>query len=127
MDKRTAAQRLDEEGVTSVQFLLASALGLLLFLTVANIVVVQYGRGALRSALEQGARVGTVSGATACEATAGAVVEQLIGGAMSDGLEVVCVDEGATIRAGGSAVFTSWTPLTPDYPVEMSVTAIVEP
>ena len=30
-------------------------------------------------------------------------------------------------QEGGSAVFTSWTPLTPDYPVEMSVIAIVEP
>ena len=49
MDPLSVDRRLNDRGITSVQFLLASGLGMLLFLALANLVVVQYGRGALRS------------------------------------------------------------------------------
>jgi len=65
VDSIPAHRRLNERGVTSGQFLLASALALLLFLALANLVVVQYGRGAVRSALDQGARVGAISSSVA--------------------------------------------------------------
>lgn len=107
--------------------MLASALGLLLFLAVANLVVVQYGRGALRSALEQGARAGTVRGADACAETAVSVVDQLLSGAMSDGLEITCAIEGGSIRADGRAEFVSWTPLAERFPVHITVNAVLEP
>ena len=127
MDKRAAAERVADLGVTSVQFLLASALGLLLFLAVANVVVVQYGRGALRSALEQGARAGTVGGSVACEEIAGHVIYQLLGGAMSEDLEIGCAVVGGAVRADGRGEFDSWTPLTGGFPVDISVTAVLEP
>ena len=45
VDPLTADRRLNERGISSIQFLLASGLGMLLFLALANLVVVQYGRG----------------------------------------------------------------------------------
>lgn len=131
MDPRTAAGRLAplerERGVSSVQFLLASALALILFLAFANLVVVQYGKGAIRSALEQGARSGTTAGVAACEERATQVVEDLLGGRMSDGLVLNCSVSAGSVEATAWAVFESWTPLTPDFSFSLSSTAVVEP
>ena len=107
--------------------MLASALALILFLALANLMVVQYGRGAVRSALEQGARVGTLGGPGVCEETAIRVVENLLGGRMSDDLELSCAGSGDAMVASASATFESWTPLTPDFTISLTSQAVVEP
>jgi Flp pilus assembly protein TadG len=127
VDSHAIAWRIDDKGVSSVQFVLASALALILFLTLANLVVVQYGKGAVRSALEQGARAGTISGVAVCEETASQVVDDLLGGRMSDGLVLSCSLSGGSMVASASAVFESWTPLTPDFGFSLSSSAVVEP
>lgn len=117
-----------DRGVSSVQFILASALGLFLFVALANLVVIQYGRGALQSALEQGARAGSLQGeSSACEDKAREVVGQLLGGRMSDGVAVSCRLVGTTLVASGLAVFPSWTPLASDFQVELTSEAVIEP
>lgn len=126
MDKDKPS-RLNERGVTSIQFLLASGLALVVFVVFANVVVVQYGRGAVRSALEQGARAGTVSGVDFCESTAAGVVDGLLGGRMSDSFVVWCQFESGSVVAHGSVLFESWTPLTPDFSVSIDARARVEP
>lgn len=100
---------------------------MILFLVLANLVVVQYGRGAVRSALEQGARAGTVGGVSACEETASGVIDDLLGGRMSDGLVLGCSQSGSEIVATASARFRSWTPLTPDFELSLSSRAVSEP
>lgn len=127
MDSRPALDRVADRGVSSVQFVLASALALILFLVLANLVVVQYGRGAVRSALEQGARAGTTGGVVVCQRTAGQVVDDLLGGRMSDGLTLSCAASGGAMVASASATFESWSPLTPDFSFTMSSRAVVEP
>lgn len=118
---------MNERGVSSVQFVLASALALILFLALANLMVVQYGRGAIRSALEQGARAATLTGVVAdCEERAMEVVGQLLGGRMSDRLELSCQVTGGRVVASASAVFQSWTFLTPDISVSMVSEAVLE-
>ena len=118
----------DDRGVSSVQFLAASALGLVLFVGLANLVVVQYGKGALRSALEQGVRAGSVAAdSTACVEKIDEVVSQLLGGRMSAELVVDCQLRGSTISATGDAVFRSWTPLSPDIRVSLMSSSLVEP
>lgn len=127
MDSVTADRGLSERGVTSVQFLLASGLTLLLFLTLANLVVVQYGRGALRSALDQGARVGAISSSIAqCEQRVDDVLGQLLGGRMGDDVVASCEVGAEVASATGQARFVSWTPFTPDFVVEMTAVATRE-
>lgn len=110
-----------------MQFVLASALGLLVFLMMANLVVVQYGRGAIRSAVEQGARAGAISGdAHDCVSKADAVVRQLLGGRMSDGLDLVCTATGSAMVASAAATFDSWLPVTPDFDVAITSEAVLE-
>lgn len=127
MDQRSADRRVGDQGVSSVQFVLASALALILFVALVNLVVFQYGRGALRSALEQGVRAGSVGGVAACEETANAVVADLLGGTMSDGLVVTCTASGSGVEALGTATFQSWTPLMPDLELDLVANAIAEP
>lgn len=127
MDTRPADRGVADRGVSSVQFVLASALALVLFLALANLVVVQYGKGAVRSALEQGVRAGSTGGLVACEDTAREVIEDLLGGRMSEGLALQCGESGASVVASATAYFQSWTPLTPDFTFSISSSAVSEP
>jgi len=100
---------------------------MIMFLALANVVVVQYGRGALRSALDQGARVAAVTGSVAgCEARVGEVLDQLLGGTMGDGVIAGCEISGGLAIASGTAVFPSWTPLSPDFQISMNASAVLE-
>ena len=127
MDSFTAHRRLSERGITSVQFLLASGLGMLLFLALANLVVVQYGRGALRSALDQGARAGAVSSSEEeCRQRIEDVLDQLLGGRMGDSVETSCGVGPRMVTASGRAVFVSWTPFSSDFEIEMTAHATRE-
>lgn len=127
MDSIPAAGRVVDQGVSSAQFVLASALSLVLFIALTNLVVVQYGRGVIRSALEQGARAGSVSGVVACQETAGDVISDLLGGRMSDGVSVDCTASATAVTASASARFEAWTPFMPDYEFSMSASATAEP
>jgi hypothetical protein len=119
---------LTDRGAGSVQFVLASAVSLVMFLAMANLVVVQYARGAIRSALDQGARVAAVTGsADQCERRVIEVLGQLLGGRMGDSVEASC-ELGPTLAISqAEAVFVSWTPFAPDFEVSLSATATVEP
>lgn len=129
MDQGTAPRGLarDDRGFSSLQFVLASAFTFLLFIALANLVVVQYGRGAVRSALEQGARAGSVGGVVVCEMTASSVIADLLGGRMSDDLALSCVVEDGAVVASASATFESWTPFAPDFSFSLTSRAVVEP
>lgn len=124
---QVSASRVADRGVSSVQFVLASALALYLFIALANLVVVQYGRGAVKSALEQGVRAGSVGGLSVCEVTAQAVVDDLLGGRMSDDLSLDCSVEGQDMVATADVTFESWTPLTPDFAFSFTSRAVSEP
>jgi len=127
VDPFAADRRLSERGITSVQFLLASGLGMLLFLALANLVVVQYGRGALRSALDQGARAGAVSSSEEeCRQRIEDVLGQLLGGRMGDSVETSCGIGPGMVTAFARAVFVSWTPFTSDFEIEMTAHATRE-
>ena len=119
---------MSERGISSVQFLLASGLALVLFVAVINIVAIQYGRGALRSALEQGSRSGALSGSVEmCVVTGADVAGQLLGGRMSDDLAIDCSVVGELMVANASVTFESWSPFMADVPIEMSARAVMEP
>ena len=127
MDPLTADRRLSERGISSIQFLLASGLGMLLFLALANLVVVQYGRGALRSALDQGARAGAVSSSVEeCRQRIDGILGQLLDGRMGDSVTTSCAVGTGVVTASAHAVFVSWTPLTPDFVIEMTAQATRE-
>jgi hypothetical protein len=99
-----------------------------MFVAMANLVVVQYARGAIRSALDQGARVVAVTGSTGeCEQRVEEVLDQLLGGRMGDLVTAWCELGPQLATARADAVFEPWTPLVPNFEVSLSATATVEP
>ena len=119
MSLRLARRRSrPESGSGSVEFLAAVGVGLVAFVLVANLAVWQYGRGVVRAALDEGARAGSrvgVESAATCEARAGEVLADLLGGAMGDGVRLRCAEEDGVVRARADVVFPAWLPGVPSW------------
>jgi hypothetical protein len=121
-------RRVADRGFTSLQFLIASSLALVVFVVLANIVVVQYSRGAMRSALDQGVRAGTIAGSVdACEDRIGQVLGELLGGSIGETTDFECDVVGTLMQATGELTVDSWTPFTGDFYVDLVAEASLEP
>ena len=71
-------RRCGEEGMTTVQYVAATAFSLIVFVMMANFIVFLYARGVVRAAVDEGARAGGRFGATTgeCESRARDVLDQ---------------------------------------------------
>lgn len=119
----------DERGATTASTVLAMGLALLLFVNLSQWIVWQYGRGSVRASLDEAARAGagTVGGVEACEAKAGDVLGDLLGGSMGDGVTIACRATGTSMVAEATVSFRAWLPPTPDWTFVVSATAPLEP
>ena len=123
-----AERHRSENGFTSIQFLLASALALVFFTALANLVVVQFAAGAVRSALDQGVRAGSITrSAESCEVRVVEVLDGLLGGSVGDTKTINCEIVGFLVVAEGSVAVDSWTPFTRDFLIEHTAEARLEP
>lgn len=124
-----SATRRGERGVTTLTTILVMGLSLLFFVNLAQVVVWQYGRGSVRAALDEAARVGAgTSGSVAsCEERAADVLADLLGGSMGDEITVRCRDEGRALVAEATVVFRSWLPPVPDWTFTARASAAFEP
>lgn len=115
-----------------MQYVWVVATSLLLVTLLANVIVVQYARGVVRTALDDGVRAGArVTGPPAaaearCEETAAQVRRDLLGGRLGETVEVDCTPGPAEMRATATATFPSWLPLLPDWPVSAAAVAVQE-
>jgi Flp pilus assembly protein TadG len=118
----------DDRGFITVQFVAAVGFSLLLFVLIANLVVVQYARGVVRSAAEEGARAGSsVSAVEAdCEARAQEVLGALLGGPMGDRITVTCDVTAVGVTASVQYAFSPWLPLVPSWAGTESSFAVKE-
>lgn len=101
---------------------------MLLFVGFVNLVLYQYGRGAVRSALDEGARAGSTAEATPfrCEDKANEVLDSLLSGSMGDGVNVECFVSGGTMVAQATGVFTHFSPFVPDLVLDETAVAVKE-
>lgn len=99
-----------EAGLATVQHVLAAALAMLLFAALANLVTVQYVRGAVRAALDEGVRQGSVLGAGAgeCERRIASALGDLLAGPYGQGIDVACREDGGWIRAEATGRLPVW-------------------
>ena len=95
----------------------AVALSLLLLVLIANVILVQYARGVVRAAAEEGAQAASRLTATEadCEARAAEVLDGLLGGSMGDGVTVECSTGTTEVAATVEYSFTPWLPLIPSW------------
>ncbi|MEX2619135.1 MAG: hypothetical protein WD250_02840 [Egibacteraceae bacterium] len=117
-----------EGGFITAQYMAVAGFSLLFVVALVNLVVFQYGRGVVRAALDEGVRAGAraTAGVAECEARAGDVLADLLGGAMGTGVALACTDEGDTLRATADVVFVGWLPAVPDWAFTVEAAAVRE-
>ena len=114
------------DGFVTVQAVFVYAVALMTLVWLANFIVFQYGRGAVRAAIDEGARTGSrvdASEAT-CEARAREVLDNLLGGVMGTGVTITCRLDGGRMLAEARGTFASWAPPVPTYRFDVTATAL---
>lgn len=109
--------RSREAGLTTIQFVFATALSLLAFVVLANFVVFLYARGVVRAAVDEAARTGGRHGVGVqqCERRADDVLSDLVRGMRSD-VRIRCRIDGDVMRSEALVTLRGWVPpLTPDW------------
>jgi hypothetical protein len=108
VDPRSAA------GLTTIQYVAATALSLLVFVALANAVVDLYVRGVARAAVDEAARAGALLDATAddCQQRARDVLDGVVA---SRSVEVTCHEVGGAMRARARVVLDGWMPGLPTW------------
>ncbi len=108
------ASRRGEWGFVTIQYLLAIGLSLIALVWMTNFIVIQYARGVVRGALDEGVRAGSRGRASEfdCENRARAVLADLLQGPMGDGVSAPdCrVSPSGRIEASARATFRTWIP-----------------
>lgn len=117
-----------EAGLATVQHVLAAALAMLLFAALANVITVQYVRGAVRAALDEGVRQGSLLGAGAieCEERIDAALADLLAGPYGAGIELGCREDGGWIRAQASGRLPVWVLPVDDLAFRLEAQAVRE-
>jgi hypothetical protein len=107
------------------------SLTLVLLLGLANLVAMQYAHGAIRTAVDEGARYGAFVGNTVieCRERADAVLRGeagLLRGAMGETIQVRCEVGGDVMRAVASGTFEWWFGGLPQVDVRVVGEALIE-
>lgn len=116
------------DGFTTAGFVVAAGFSMLFFVLLANLMAVQYGRGVVRVALDEGARHGARYGAAdpACELRIREVLGGLLGGEMGSGVSYRCERDSSRTNATAEVVFPAWIPGVPEFRFKMAATAAAE-
>jgi hypothetical protein len=115
-----------ERGFTTIQYVVATAFSLLLFVMVANLLVDLYERGAIRDALDEGVRAGVPVGASSndCLSRARDVVQSVASGSSIRIDELACAPDGERIVATARVALRSWFPMIiPDWHLSLQASA----
>jgi hypothetical protein len=106
--------------MTTLPTAVAASLALAAFLFLANLVLVQYGRGVAATAVEEAARRGAVvgGGPDVCVAAAEAVLADLLGGPFGRELAVDCWVSDDVIHATVAGRLPGLLSLVPDFSVD---------
>lgn len=114
--------------MVSISYVLAASFAMIFFAILANFIVIQYGSGAVRAALDEGVRNGARadSGVAVCQATIDEILGSILGGAYGDEVSTTCRDTGDVMVATAQATFRGFAPLVPDLTIDFEAVAARE-
>lgn len=124
-----APRRRGEGGFSTATYLVALGLSLLPLVWFANLGVYMYGRGAVRDALDEGARAGArvdADSVAVCQQRVEATLDNVLGGSMGRGVAVSCEEVNGVVRAHARVSFQSFLPPVPDWRFDATATVIKE-
>jgi hypothetical protein len=123
-------ERSREDGMTTVQYVAATAFSLIVFVMMANFIVFLYARGVVRASVDEGARAGSRFGATTaeCEARARDVLGDLLAGRLGSDVRVECESPNEDVmRATARVTLHGWLPvLVPDWTFTLDARSVKE-
>ncbi|HEU5003221.1 MAG TPA: hypothetical protein VFW71_10650 [Actinomycetota bacterium] len=106
---------------------------MLVLVVVANLIVFQYGRGAVRAAVDEGARQGARSGTpvATCTHHAQQALDDLLGagrpGSMGAAVTVSCAEAAGNLVATARGTWPAWLPPVPAWSFTVTASAVEEP
>jgi hypothetical protein len=111
--------------VTTTQALLTYLIALMVFVWLLQLALFTYGRGVVRSALDEGARAGSrvTDSVARCQQRAAETMTGLLAGTMGDGVQVACSDDGERVLAHADVRFAAWAPGMPDWTFAITATS----
>jgi len=119
-----------EDGMTTVQYVAATAFSLIVFVMMANFIVFLYARGVVRAAVDEGARSGGRFGATTgeCESRARDVLGDLLAGRLGSDVSVQCESANDDeMHATVHVTLHGWLPgLVPDWTFSLDARSVKE-
>jgi len=121
--------RRDQDGFTTLQYVVATGFSLVLFVLLANLLVDLYARGAVRDALDEGVRASVPIAATAadCEARVREVIDSIAGGSLVHVDALRCERVADSVVARAEISLRSWLPvMIPDWHVRLRASAVQE-
>ncbi len=101
---------------------------MIFFVALANLVIYQYAEGVVRTALDDGVRSQSSAEAVpgSCEAAIQEALDSLLSGPMGNDVSYGCIEAGGQVVARATATFPKFSPLVPDFDLDMSATAVKE-
>jgi hypothetical protein len=124
------AEPSGEEGMTTVQYVAATAFTLIVFVMMANFIVFLYARGVVRAAVDEGARAGSRFGATTteCDSRARDVLGDLLAGRLGSDVHVKCESTSEDeMHAIVHATLHGWLPgVVPDWTFTLDARSVKE-
>ena len=109
----------------------AMAFTLVLFVAAINVVIDSYGKGAMRTAVDEAARAGSLQGApggpvAACQAKAAEVMGNLLPGPFAASVRITCGIDGGDVVAVATAGLPGLVRLVPTVGVRTVGSATME-
>jgi hypothetical protein len=125
-------RRNSEGGFTSVEWMVAVAFSLLVMVMLVNFIAIQYGRGVLRAAADEGARAGNrvnlqnpTAPLSACQAREKDLLDGL--GSMASDVQFNCrYVNGQNVQAQASATFKGWLAFVPSVAETATASSVSE-
>ena len=115
--------------MTTIQYVAATGLSLVVFVGLANFVVDLYARGVARSAVDEAARAGAPVDASSadCAQRAQEMLAELLGGPMGRRVVISCREDAATVHAHATVHLAGWLPgIVPDWTFTLEGSALKE-
>lgn len=111
--------------------MLTMVLTLAVFMAAINLIVDQYAKGVMRTAVDEAARAGSLQGApggplAACNGKASEVMASLLNGPFGRGIRIQCGLQGGQVVAVASGSLPGWLRVVPADAVRVVGTAPLE-
>jgi hypothetical protein len=126
-------RRRSERGSTALITLFAMLISIVVFMAALNLIIDEYGKAAIRTAVDEAALAGSQQGAAggpvgACQAKAAEVMAGLLNGPFAKQVAISCSLDPATgqVVATGSGDLPGWLTVIPAAPIHVTGAALVE-